>query len=357
MLPDVDAFIDRVRLTHWLDENAPQLGSGPLEVGYLHGGTSNVILTLERGGERAVLRRAPLIPPPNSEKAMAREAKVLAALAGTDVPHPRLHAFCDDNAVIGSPFYVMENIDGWAPALHDSGCSYPPAFDTPQAHRAMGFALVEAFARLAKVDPDAVGLADFGQPGSFLGRQVDRWLGQLRSYPDRYPAYHPRDLPGIDTVAAWLRANQPADEGRGIVHGDFGPPNVLFQSALPVQVRAIVDWELATIGDPLLDLALFLVNMRDDQRPEEIPASAYFDTRHYPTRQELIAHYGALTARDMTRIDYYIVLAQFRMACILEYKVAAGAQDGQGVMSIFPNMVLNLMEQARRMVDGQAAKN
>lgn len=351
MQPDVDAFVDRGKLTAWLDAHAPAIGTGPLQVDFLHGGTSNIILALDRGGERAVLRRAPVIAPPNSEKAMAREARLLAALGSTDVPHPRLHGYCGEAEVIGSPFYVMARIDGWAPTLHEGGCSYLPRFDVPEHRRAMGLALVDALALLARVDHVAIGLGDFGRPGSFLGRQVDRWRGQLEGYAARYPAYRPRALPGIDAVAEWLRTMQPRTEMRGILHGDYGPPNLLFAPEPPVRVAAIVDWELATIGDPMLDLALFLINLRDEQRPDEIPAAAYFDPADFPTRQELVSRYGAATGWDMSAIRYYQVLVQFRMACILEYKVAvASGMEKAGAMSIFPDMVINLMAQAHRMI-------
>ncbi|WP_157218951.1 phosphotransferase family protein [Flavisphingomonas formosensis] len=355
-MPDPKALANPAALTRWLDAHAPEIGAEPLEIGFLHGGTSNVILTIDRGGAPAVLRRPPPVAPPNSEKAMMREARLLTALGGSDVPHPRLYGMCSDPGLIGAPFYVMARIDGWAPELGERGCSYPALFDRAERRREMGFAMVDALASLARVDPDAIGLSDFGKPGNFLERQVDRWLGQLAAYPLRYPAYTPRALPGIEEVAAWLRTHLPADQRRGIVHGDFGPPNILFDPAPPTRVRAIIDWELATIGDPLFDLALLLCNLCDAAEPEAIPPAAYFDPTDFPTRQEMIARYAALTGRDMGGFDYYLVLAQFRMACILEYKVAAaaGRRAEAGAMAIFPDMVINLMRQAHTMVRCQA---
>jgi len=351
MTPDIERFVDRAGLVCWLDAHAPEIGSGPLSIDFLHGGTSNIILALDRGGSPAVLRRAPLVPPPNSERAMAREAQLLAALNETSVPHPHLHGYCADAAVIGAPFYVMERVDGWAPALHDRGCSYPDVFDNAEARNELGFAVVDALATLARVDHAAIGLEDFGRPGDFLGRQVDRWLGQFRDYPTRYPDYVPRTLPGMDEVAAWLRANLPESRTIGIVHGDYGPPNILFKHERPVEVAAIIDWELATIGDPLLDLALFLCNLRDEVAPSTIPLAAYFDPTDFPTRQQLLARYGALTGRDLSHFRYYLVLAQFRMACILEYKVAAAAgRPVEGTQAIFAGMVPNLMHQAHALI-------
>jgi aminoglycoside phosphotransferase (APT) family kinase protein len=352
MLLDVDAVVDRTALTCWLDANAPEIGDGVLKVGFLHGGTSNVILSIDRGGAPAVLRRAPPVPPPNSEQALAREARILRALNRTAVAHPHLFGYCSDDAVIGAPFYVMEKVDGWAPELRSDGCTYPPMFDTADARREIGLAIVDALADLALVDHQAIGLGDFGRPGDFLARQVDRWLGQLRGYPARYPAYRARDLPGLDEVANWLRHNLPTSRREGIVHGDYGPPNILFAHERPARVRAIVDWELATIGDPRLDLALLLCNLRDDAAPHVIPSAAYFDPTDFPTRQELIARYAERTALDLSGISYHLVLAQFRMACILEYKVAdAAGNPMHGRMAIFPDMVRNLVRQAHAMIE------
>lgn len=346
-----EAMIDAPALSRWLDANAPEIGDGPLTTTFLHGGTSNVILALDRGGAPAVLRRPPAVPPPNSERAMMREARLLAALRDTDVPHPRLYGWCDDISVIGAPFYVMARIDGWAPEVTAAGCVYPPAFDAPRHRRAMGFALADAAAALARVDHHAVGLSDFGRPGNFLARQVDRWLTQFASYPRRYPGYVPRALPGMDRVVAWLRANIPAHAHIGILHGDYGPPNLLFGNEEPLSVAAIVDWELATIGDPLLDMALFCVNLMDADRPGEIPPAAYFDPTDFPTRQEVLARYAAGTGYDLANIAYYLILAQFRMACILEYKVAAlEGREPEGNIAIFPDMVVNLMRQAEAMI-------
>jgi aminoglycoside phosphotransferase (APT) family kinase protein len=351
MASDIEAVIDRGALTLWLDEHAPAVGQGPLTVEFLHGGTSNVILTIDRGGEPAVLRRPPRVPPPNSERAISREARLLAALNDTQVPHPHLYGYCHDVQVIGAPFYVMEKVHGWAPELTEHDCLYTPDFDSPEARREIGFAAIDALASLALVDHKAIGLSDFGQPGDFLARQVDRWLNQLRGYPGRYPNYKPRTLPGLDEVADWLRDNRPVSRREGIVHGDYGPPNILFQHVRPARVAAIVDWELATIGDPQLDLALFICNLRDGATPEQIPAAAYFDPTDFPTRQEMIARYAERTAREIPDIHYYLVLAQFRMACILEYKVAAAAgQPMTGPMAIFPNMVVSLVAQASAML-------
>ncbi|QUT06721.1 phosphotransferase family protein [Sphingobium phenoxybenzoativorans] len=346
--PAVEELLRSDRLVPWLDSNAPALGSGPLQARFLHGGTSNTIIALERNGRRAVLRRPPLNPPPNSEKAMMREAQALKALGGTGVPHPELFGFSEDPSIIGAPFYIMEHVDGWAAELGEGDCLYPPPFDRADQKRPLAFALIDALVALQAVDYRAAGLGDFGHPDGFLDRQVSRWRKQFEGYEARYPGYRRRDIPGFDTVAAWLGQDIPAMGAPGIVHGDFGPPNVLFANDPPVRVAALIDWELATIGDPMMDVALLAINLRDDARPDVIPRAAYFDSTHYPTRGEVIDYYGRKSGRDVSRADYYLTLAQFRLACILEYKVAASMTGAlpKAAGDRFAPMVVNLIADA-----------
>jgi len=345
---DLAGLIDEKRLVAWLDAHAPELGGGPLKARFLHGGTSNTIIALQRGGPPAVLRRPPLVPPPNSERAMIREARVLQALRGSNVPHPQLYGLCEDISVIGAPFYVMERVEGWAADLGDEDCFYRPPFDLPEHKPALTFAMVDALAALHAVDYQAAGLTDFGRPDGFLQRQVTRWRRQLESYPRLYPGYTAREIPGFAKVGAWLEDNVAPAQRPAIVHGDFGPPNLLFGHGLPARVAAIIDWELATIGDPLMDVTLLGINLRDAAKPEQIPRAAYFNSRDFPTRQEVFAYYAAKTGRDIGHMDYYLTLVQFRLACILEYKVAASLTGHlpHAVHEKFAPMVLGLMADA-----------
>ncbi|HYD05658.1 MAG TPA: phosphotransferase family protein, partial [Reyranella sp.] len=263
---DLDALAPVGPLTEWLDEHVPQFGGGPLARALLSGGTSNVVLTLRRDGPEMVLRRPPRVPPPGDEKGVLREARVLTALNRTDVPHPVCHGACDDPAVIGAPFYVMEKVEGWAPHLRDGKIHNAPPFDRMPYEYGIAFAIVDGLVKLANVDHAAIGLEDFGRPGKFLERQVDRWAGQLASYKDRY-AYEGRDLPGFAETERWLRDNVPASEVRGIIHGDVGTPNMMFHNAPPARLAAMIDWELSTIGDPMIDLGWFTGGMRDENDP------------------------------------------------------------------------------------------
>jgi aminoglycoside phosphotransferase (APT) family kinase protein len=343
-------LIDKPRLTAWLTEHVPELGEGPLQAELLHGGTSNAIIRLDRGLGALVLRRPPIDPPPGSADAMMREARILRALKDTDVPHPRLYAACDDLDVIGTSFYVMEAVQGWCGKLTQTDCLYEPPFDKGPDRHALGYALADGLVALSKVDYRAVGLEGFGQPDGFLHRQVRRWRNQLESYPKKYPGYAGRKLEGIDYVADWLEANVPAMSTAGIIHGDYGAPNMMFAFDRPARLLAILDWELSTIGDPLLDLGWLIYNLRDRRDPDVRPASAYYDGSGFPTRQDIAEYYASHTGRDVSRIDYYMVLAQFKLACIVEYKVAKAmvGQESEQVRKLFQNMVPNLILEAQK---------
>jgi aminoglycoside phosphotransferase (APT) family kinase protein len=347
---DLDALVDKSRLQLWLDEHVPELGGGALELGLVHGGTSNIILSLHRGGPQMVLRRTPPDPPKASVKAIEREATVLSALGGSCVPHPHVYGKCFDHSVMGASFYVMERVDGWAPELNDRNCSFNPPFDTMPHKRDLAFAMLDGLVQLANVDYIEVGLANFGKPEGFLQRQVDRWGQQLESYKTIYQNYQGRDIPGLDYVADWLRSNIPQGGAAGILHGDYGFPNVMFAHRAPARLAAMIDWELATIGDPLLDVGWYLNAFRDEREPDVVPASTYFDPADFPTRQELATRYCAGTGRDTSQLDYYLVLALYKGACIVEYKVAA-AMDGilsRDIGDMFIKFVLDNTSEAEK---------
>jgi aminoglycoside phosphotransferase (APT) family kinase protein len=324
---DLDVLAPRGPLSAWLDAHVPQLGNGPLTTAVLSGGTSNVVLTINRGGADMVLRRPPAVPPPGAEKGVLREARVLTALNGTDVPHPECHGACEDAAVIGAPFYVMERVQGWAPNLRDEKIHNAPPFDRMPYIYGIPFAIVDGLIALANVDHEAIGLGDYGKAGNFLDRQVDRWAGQLSSYPARYAGYEARTFEGFAETMEWLRANVPGSEVRRIIHGDVGTPNMMFRPGPPARLAAMIDWELSTIGDPMIDLGWFTGGMRDEDDPGKEFPTALQDPALFPTRQELARYYCAGTGRDIRDCEYFSVLAKFKSGCLLEYKVAA-AQAG-----------------------------
>jgi aminoglycoside phosphotransferase (APT) family kinase protein len=250
---------------------------------------------------------------------IAREYRLLSALEGTAAPHPRPVAFCDDDTIIGSPFYLMALVDGFEPID-----PLPEPFLTdPAARHGLGIALMDALAELAEVDWQGRGLGDFGKPDGFHERQVPRWRGQLESY--RW-----RDLPHVDAIEAWLTANRPTGFVAGIMHGDYHQGNVLMAPRLPARVAAIVDWENATIGDPLLDVGYFLSGWAD---PGETPrlGTRIADRSDLATKAELIEHYESRTGRPVTSLSYYIVLSLYKLGVMLEGVAARGQALGRDV--------------------------
>ncbi len=286
------------------------LGRGPLiDAELIAGGTQNVLLRFRRGDRTYVLRRPPLHKRANSDGTMRREARVLAALAGSAVPHPGLIAAEGDPEVMGAAFYLMEAIDGFNVTL---GLPEPFASDTSWQH-AMGLSMADAIAALAAVDHVAVGLSDLGRFDGWAQRQVGRWQKQLDGYSE-LPGYDGPDLPGVHEVGEWLAAHLPSDAQPGIIHGDFHFGNVLISHDRP-QLAAIVDWELVTIGDPLLDLGHLLATWpRADGEGIGVGAAAL----GLPTLDEVIARYAAQSPRSLDHLAWYRVLACYRLGLILE---------------------------------------
>ena len=322
MTYDIDELAPKGPLTDWLDVNIPELGNGPLETSILSGGTSNVVLTLSRGGQEMVMRRPPAVPPPGAEKGVLREARILTALNQTDVPHPVCYGACDDVSVAGAPFYVMEKVDGWAPNLREEKIWNEAPFDKMPYEYGIPFAIVDGLIALANVDYVAIGLGDYGKPGKFLERQVDRWAGQLASYPERYQGYEGRHLEGFAETEEWLRNSRLPEEVRGIIHGDVGTPNMMFRWGPPPRLAAMIDWELSTIGDPMIDMGWFTGGMRDEENPGKDFSNALNNPANFPTKQELARYYCAGTGRDIRDFEWFSLLARFKSGCLLEYKVA-----------------------------------
>lgn len=237
---------------------------------------------------------------------------MLGALAGTDVPHADLVAVCEDPAVMdGAVFYLMEPINGLnasdeLPALHAT---------EPAVRHQMGLEVVDALAALHQVDPGTVGLDGFGKPEGFLERQVSRWLAELASYDD-LAAYPGPDIGDVAGVAEWLERTRPDGFTPGILHGDFHASNVMFSRTGP-DVVAIVDWEMSTLGDPLLDLGWLLATWELPGAPAEF-AGALASAGGLASPGELVDRYARQSERDLSRIDWYVVLACFKLGILLE---------------------------------------
>lgn len=301
------ALVDLPALEAWW--RAHLSAAGPLHLEPLGGGHSNAMFRVTDGVDRWVLRRGPRVRTSATAHDVGREHRVLTALRDTAVPHPRTLALCPDADVIGAPFLVLEQVDGFAPGL-----PLPAPFtDDAAAQREMAFSLVDALAALASTDWRAIGLEGFGRPVGFLDRQVDRWLGALEKV-------RTRSVPHLDEVAGWLRDRRPAHPVTGLMHGDYTWNNVLFAPERPGRVAAIVDWEQSTIGDPLLDLGwltgLWYEHGEDPQGRD--PNTMFCLLPGLPTRVELVERYAGSSGLPVDDIAYYQVLALFKLTCIIE---------------------------------------
>jgi aminoglycoside phosphotransferase (APT) family kinase protein len=342
---DGPPLLHEANLSAWLDRHVPELGDGPLQQEVLGGGATNVVIAIDRGGTKMVLRRPPATPRPDSEKVLLREARLHRALNQTDVPAPRLWALCEDQSVIGATFCVMSYVDGWCVGMNGA---LPEGFDTPAQRRELCFQLVDGIARLARVDYRSVGLEGFGRPEGFLERQVDRWLAQHASYGES-EGYSYRPLPGLDQVVGWLRSHTPESTYTGIIHGDYGFANAMFRRDPPAVLAAMIDWELATIGDPLLDLGWVLYSFKG--RDDETDPPGVFHHSNNPSREELADYYQQRTGRAVMHLTYYMILAQFKLAMLLERHYARGLNGrlSREMGELMGGLVLDLLAAAAAM--------
>jgi aminoglycoside phosphotransferase (APT) family kinase protein len=332
-VPELDAD----RLAGWLDGlDVPGKGE-PLEHSYVSGGSQNAIYEIRRGELHAALRIPPPQAPASRDDGILREWRIIDALTGTDVPHTAAVAVCPDPEVLGRTFYLMGFVDGWSPMGLDDK-KWPAPFDTDlNARRGLAFQLVEGIALLSKVDWQAKGLHDFGRPDGFHERQVERWTGFLERIKGR-------DLPGLDEASAWLREHRPIDYVPGLMHGDYQFANVMYAHGAPAKLAAIVDWEMGTVGDPKLDLAWTVQGWPDDTSSPDAASAGYVDMQGMPSRDEVLAHYADVSGRQVEDIDYYVVLARWKLAIVLEQGFQRAGDDPK--LLAFGDVVLNLMRDA-----------
>jgi aminoglycoside phosphotransferase (APT) family kinase protein len=326
-------LVDEGKLGRWMDDQGLPGKGEPVTSRFISGGASNEIFEIRRADFGAVLRRPPRVVPKGRNETMLREFRVLEALNGTDVPHPEAYAACSDPEVIGAAFYLMSLVDGWSPMNMDG---WPAPFDSDlDARYGLGIQLVDGIARLARVDWRARGLEGFGKPEGFHDRQVDRWLAHLN-------AIQFRELPGLDVTSDWLRSHKPSHWEPGIIHGDYQFANVMFSHGAPARLAAMVDWEMSTVGDPLLDLGWVMMGWSD---PGEDRTKGYVDATGLPSSNEVLDHYASVSGRSVDEIDYYVILARFKLAIVLEAgyaRVVAGEADNPS-MAAYEHVVLDTM--------------
>ncbi len=330
-------------LASWMD--GQELGTGPIEsVEHLSGGTQNILIRFVRSGRTYLLRRPPRHKRPNSDETMRREAKVLAALDGSDVPHPRLIAACPDQGVLGASFYLMEAIDGFNPFDR-----IPDVFaSNGSAHRTFGMGLAAAAAAIADLDVLSIGLADLGAGDTWLERQVPQWQNQLRSY-ESVSGYKALDLGPHEEVGEWLLMRQPTSGRVGLIHGDFHAANTIVDPTTG-SIKAVVDWELVTLGDPFIDIATLLVSWPDTSLP--VPNSIRKPLSGLPHRSELIDEYARRTGFDMSDFLWFQVLACYRVAVILDgtHARALDGRAGSSVAAALHGAAKLLISQAQQLI-------
>ena len=303
-------------------------GAGPLRFSLISGGRSNITYRVDGAGGTWVLRRPPLGHVLPTAHDMAREYRVIAALGGTGVPVARAIALCEDTTVNDAPFYVMAHVEGVV-----LEAKLPPGFAETHAERArIGDALVATLAKLHAVDFRAVGLADFGRPDGYVERQVRRW-GQQWERSKTGP------LPVIETLARRLAAAIPVSPAPTLVHGDYRLGNLALDPRDPGRVAAIFDWEMATLGDPLADLGYTLIywTEKGDEASGTPFGASVTAQPGFATRVDLIEAYARATGRDVAAVDFYQVLALYKLAVISE-GIYARFQMGKTLGPGFENM-------------------
>ncbi|WP_051499918.1 phosphotransferase family protein [Nocardia sp. BMG51109] len=323
--------MDRMRL--------PGAGE-PLHTRFLSGGTQNEIYEIRRGEHRSALRIPPVNAPADRDKGIVREWRIIEALDRTDVPHTPAVAVCTDTAVLGRTFYLMGFVEGWSPMEY--GKVWPAPFDADlRARTGLAYRLAEGIALLSNVDWRGVGLHDLGRPDGFHERQVDRWTGFFERIKGR-------ELDGMHAATTWLRTHRPLDFIPGVMHGDYQFANVMFRDGAPATLAAIVDWEMGTVGDPKLDLAWMLQDWPEDTSGPEA-AAGYVDLTGMPSRTRLAEHYAEVSGRQVDDLDYYLVLAKWKLAIVLEQGFQRAGDDVK--LQSFGPIVPQLMRSAAELAE------
>jgi aminoglycoside phosphotransferase (APT) family kinase protein len=313
----------------------------------LVGGGSCEAFAIDRGTASWVLRRAPRHANVASAHDVLREYKILDAIKDEAVAIARPIISCDDPSVFGAPFYVMQRIDGSAILTH-----VPEQWArTPESQGRALEELIDALAAIHAVDWRACGLGDLAHLGEYLPHQITRWLAQLASYEGR-------ELPSAVSIAAWLETHRPPDQPSALCHGDYKLDNVLFAPESPPRLAAVVDWEMAGIGDPLVDLAWALIFHPGPDGTIHLGTSKdpKFAVEALPDRGQLIARYARQSARDTTAIGWYDVFARWKLAIALEgsYAKFMRGQSDKPLHEFFGMQADLLLESAERIIEGES---
>jgi aminoglycoside phosphotransferase (APT) family kinase protein len=296
------------RLQACLRQHFPD-APGPLAVEQFPHGHSNLTYLLRLGDRELVLRRPPFGNQVKTAHDMGREFRVLSKLSAVYPAAPRPYFYCEDETVLGAPFYVMERRHGIV--LRKAGAA--GLTDDPQAARRLDLALIDSLARLHLLDYRAAGLGELGKPEGYVARQVSGWI-------NRYAAARTDDVPATERVARWLSANIPPESGAALVHNDYKFDNLLLDPQDLTRIAAVLDWEMATVGDPLMDLGTTLGFWIEAGDPPDLQATAMGPT-NVPgslTRRELVERYAQTTGRDVPHVGFYYCFGLFKIAVIVQ---------------------------------------
>ncbi len=345
----LDRLVDRDALREYLREMF-----GPASVYSIDrhpAGHSNETLFVAWGDRELVIRRPPPGETADTAHDVTREYSVTQALVETAVPTPNPLAVCENHAIMGSDFYLMERLDGTVIRGDE-----PDRFGTAAARGSLAVELVDSLAAIHEINPETVGLEEFGHPEGYTRRQVTRWTEQLQwAFDTTRPV---RDVSALVSIGDWLEANLPQTHPETLVHGDFKLDNVMFAPGTPPEAIAVFDWELSTLGDPLTDLGWLLLFWQDNTDPEPpIPAlTPSFTTRDgYPSREGLISRYERQADRAFTNSRFYRVLAAYKMAALGEMFFARHLH-GDADDPLYPEMetaVPRLADRTIAFVDGE----
>jgi aminoglycoside phosphotransferase (APT) family kinase protein len=328
--------IDIQRLETWMDEVGLPGRGEPIEQRYLSGGSQNEIYEIRRGPLHGAVRIPPPTAPEGRDAGILREWRIIEALDGTEVPHTPALGMCSDKSRLGRTFYMMGFVDGWSP-METMG-RWPEPFNSDlDARKGLAYQLIEGIALLGNVDWKAKGLEDLGRPDGFHDRQVDRWTAFLERIKGR-------ELPGFEVAADWLRKHRPIDFIPGLMHGDYQFANVMFKHGAPARLAALIDWEMGTVGDPKLDLAWVVQSWPEDLNDPSLTGAGYADLYGMPTKDQLVRHYAEVSGRQVDDLDYYIILAKWKLGVVLEQGYQRAGDDEK--LQMFGPIVLNLMQGA-----------
>jgi aminoglycoside phosphotransferase (APT) family kinase protein len=342
---ELPPLLIRDPLAAFLDERGLGAGSGPIEAESIGEGHSNVTYLIRRGESELVLRRPPRPPLPPSAHDVLREALLLRAVEPVAVRAPRVLATCEDDGVIGAPFYVMEKVEGDVITTQ-----VPPALDSPEQRGCVVDELIDALVEVHAVDWRACGLEGYGKPTGYLERQLRRFGGLWEHNKTR-------EIETLDRVTAWLAANRPESGPATIVHGDYRLGNTMFAPGAPARLVAIFDWELATIGDPLADVGYLAATYAQEGEVEGTIFSLGAVTTQpgFPSRAELIARYEERSGRSMGNVAWYATLALWKAAIFLEgsYKRLLAGTTDDPFFQLLDRGVPELAEHAWRVAHGE----